>query len=302
MTFEQIEVALRGLHRIGMRELSLDGGEPLTHPRVADVVNLLADLGVVTRMNTNGILVPKRRDVVRKLSKVKISLDGPEEIHDRVRGRRAFTRAVDGANAARALGVPVELTCVVGTHNEHAIDELMSVVSALGFSIVFQPARDSLFVGTTDGPGRALKLDAPNLRRAFDRIESHKLRGAPVANSWASLRHFRGFPTDKEIPCAAGFINATLDPRGNLHHCGQAPREVAHNVVLLGVDEAFRRLSRVGCGQCWCARVVEENYAWGGRFAMFLPPRDASRESVTGVTSSGSSARRLPLLQRTETK
>ena len=82
MTFEQIETALRGLHRIGMHEISLDGGEPLTHPRVLDVVELLAELGVVTRMNTNGILVPKRRDVIRRLSKVKISLDGPEEIHD----------------------------------------------------------------------------------------------------------------------------------------------------------------------------------------------------------------------------
>ncbi|HET9959851.1 MAG TPA: hypothetical protein VFQ61_35410, partial [Polyangiaceae bacterium] len=61
------------------------------------------------------------------------------------------------------------------------------------------------------------------------------------------------------------------DPSGNLYHCAQVNRGVRHNVVELGVEEAFRRLEREGCSQCWCARVVEENYAWGGRFDLSLP-------------------------------
>ncbi|HVU00781.1 MAG TPA: radical SAM protein [Polyangiaceae bacterium] len=275
MTFEQIVRALDELHSIGMKELSLDGGEPLTHPRVGDVVDHLVGLGVVVRMNTNGILVRKKKDVVRKLAKVKISLDGPPDVHDRVRGERAFARAVDGANAARELSVPVELTCVVGVHNAARIDEIVELATVLGFPIVFQPARDSLFVGTVRGPGRKLRLEREALGRAFDRVEHHKRAGANVLNGWASLRHFRAFPGDRELPCAAGFINATLDPRGNLFHCGQVARTDGHNVVLLGAEEAFRRLTRVGCGQCWCARVVEENYAWGGRFDLALPPARA---------------------------
>ena len=48
-------------------------------------------------------------------------------------------------------------------------------------------------------------------------------------------------------------------------------RDRSNNVVRLGAEEAFRRLSRQPCAQCWCARVVEENYAWGGRFEQSLP-------------------------------
>lgn len=271
MTFEQIIQALEGLQRIGMREISLDGGEPLAHKRIDDVAGWLFERGIVVRCNTNGILVRKKKHLVSRFAKVKISLDGPPAIHDAARGERAFERAVEGAKIARDLGVPAEFTCVVGKHNSHAIDELVGIVQGIGFSIIFQPARDSLFIGQ-EGPGREFRLDHENTRAAFARVEHHKRAGAPVLNGWASLRHFRNFPEETPIPCAAGRINVTLDPEGNLYHCGQIGRaDKSNNVVKVGVEEAFRRMNRDGCGQCWCARVVEENYAWGGRFDKWLP-------------------------------
>jgi len=282
MTLAQILIALEGLRRVGMREISLDGGEPLAHKHVAAIVDWLVERDIVVRMNTNGILVRRKAYVVRKLAKVKISLDGPPLVHDAVRGVRAFERAIDGAKAARELGVPVEFTCVVGRHNAHAIDELIALVSELGFSIIFQPARDSLFLDDTTGPGSQFRLDGKAIQQAFGRIAAHKHDGAPVLNGWASLRHFQGFPEERELPCAAGWINATLDPEGNLYHCGQVSRrDKSNNVVELGVETAFARLTRQGCSQCWCARVVEENYAWGGRFDMALPMRPAPAEPAT---------------------
>jgi MoaA/NifB/PqqE/SkfB family radical SAM enzyme len=211
---------------------------------------------------------------------VKISLDGPPAVHDAARGHRAFERAVDGARAAREFGVPTELTCVVGRHNQGAIDELIDIVTQLEMGIIFQPARESLFLGES-GPGRAFQLDASGIRATFARIEHHKRSGGPVLNGWASLRHFRGFPDDIAIPCAAGWINVTMDPEGVLYHCGQVNRsDKSNHVVRLGAEEAFRRLEREGCAQCWCARVVEENYAWGGRFDKSLPPRTGPAASA----------------------
>jgi MoaA/NifB/PqqE/SkfB family radical SAM enzyme len=271
MAFEEIIAALAGLKRIGMREISLDGGEPLAHKRVDDVAGWLFDNDIVVRCNTNGILVRRKAEIVKRFTKVKISLDGPPAIHDAARGERAFQRAVEGAKAAADLGVPVEFTCVVGRHNAHAIDELMTVVGETGFPIIFQPARESLFVGQ-DGPGRDFQLDHEGIQKAFCRVEHYKRSGGPVLNGWSSLRHFRNFPNDAALPCAAGHINVTMDPEGNLYHCGQINRDdKSNNVVRLGVEEAFRRLRREGCAQCWCARVVEENYAWGGRVDKWIP-------------------------------
>lgn len=278
MSLSEILDALDGLRSIGMQEISLDGGEPLAHRHVGAVVEWLHAHHVIVRMNTNGVLVRRRAAVVKHLSKVKISLDGPASLHDAVRGPRAFERALDGAAAARELGVSVELTSVVGRHNAHAIDEIVAIAAWQNLPIIFQPARDSLFVGHV-GPGSSFRLEHGDITAAFARVEEHKRRGAPVLNGWASLRHFRNFPNDTALPCAAGHINATMDPEGNLYHCGQfGRRSGGHSVVELGAAEAFRRLTRTGCSQCWCARVVEENYAWGGRvdYALPLPPREAA--------------------------
>jgi MoaA/NifB/PqqE/SkfB family radical SAM enzyme len=274
MSREQILVALAELVALGMRRISLDGGEPLTHPDADEIVDFLVRREVEVFMNTNGILVPRRMRTVSRLSKVKISLDGPALAHDAMRGPGSFEKAVRGADAARAAGVAVELTCVLGAHNADFVDELLDWVEAHGFRIVFQPARSSLFLDE-GRDGTSFVLEPERLRAALSRVEARKRHSLAVANRWSSLRHFRSFPDDAPIPCAAGWINATLDPEGNLYHCGQVSRRgPAHNVVALGVKKAFERLERRGCSQCWCARVVEENWAWGGRLDRMLPPRE----------------------------
>jgi hypothetical protein len=64
-----------------------------------------------------------------------------------------------------------------------------------------------------------------------------------------------------------------MDPDGVLFPCGELDRsDRSHSVVALGVAEAFGRLTRRGCGECWCARLVEENYRWGVRIDKMIPP------------------------------
>jgi MoaA/NifB/PqqE/SkfB family radical SAM enzyme len=292
MTREQILTALAELHEIGMRHVSLDGGEPLTHRHIDEVVAFLVQRRVRVYMNSNGILVPKKLASVRLLGKLKISLDGLEREHDRMRGAGAFKKAIDGARAARDAGVPVELTCVVGRHNADGIPELLDFAEKSEFRVVFQPARPSLFQGAQRDDS-AWALEPETLRRVFSQLEAAKRRGSrAVANRWASLFHFRKFPADADLPCAAGWINATLDPEGYLYHCGQFGRDDrSHNVVVLGARAAFEGLTRRGCRQCWCARVVEENYAWGGHLHRMLPPSPARPSEPPPAAQ-----RRLPIV------
>ena len=269
MSLGEILEALAGLRRLGMCAVSLDGGEPLIHEDIDAVVRWLSERGVLLRINTNGVLIGRHTETIRHMSKVKISLDGPPSVHDAVRGQGSFWRAVRGAQIARELGCNVEFTCVVGPHNVDRVDDLLGIAQRLGAPVVFQPLRWSLI----DGPRTLPAECGSRVRQAFLRLEELKRAGAPVGNRWSSLKHFRRWPDDEPLPCAAGWINATLDPEGNLFACAQTDRSgVKNNVIELGAEEAFRRLCRAGCRQCWCARVVEENYAWGCRADAFLPP------------------------------
>lgn len=158
------------------------------------------------------------------------------------------------------------------SHNAHAIEALIDIASAVSIPVVFQPALNSLFLGA-DRDGSSWQLDVQSIRAAFARIEQIKRRSNAVGNGWSSLRHFRRFPEDTRPPCAAGWVQATMDPEGVLFSCPQLNRsDRSNSVTRLGAATAFANLSRTGCGQCWCARLVEGNYAWGMRVDRMLPP------------------------------
>src|SRR5262249_52342957 len=144
---------------LGTRSVSLDGGEPLAHPHVAEIVQFLTGRGIEVSMHSNGILVPRKIDTIRKLRKLKISLDGPMERHDAMRGAGSFRSATAGAGAAREAGVKVEFTCSVGRHNADALEELLDIAEGLGSSIIFQPVRNSLFVYNQQRDGSAWELE-----------------------------------------------------------------------------------------------------------------------------------------------
>lgn len=173
----------------------------------------------------------------------------------------------------------------------------MELADRLGIGVVFQ--RDSLF---REGSARSwsthgnYRLTNAELRHALARVEHYKRIGSKVANRWSSLRHFRSFPENTPIPCAAGWINLTMDHEGTLFHCGQInPDDRLCNVVALGVKAALTRLTRRGCDQCWCARVVEENYAWGGHFDMLVPLREPA--TTLGAAQAAKPLRHLDVLQ-----
>src|SRR5438045_1584874 len=59
---EQFDRALSILHRRGIRYLSFFGGEPLLHPRIADMIATAVARGMGTALITNGWLLPSRLD------------------------------------------------------------------------------------------------------------------------------------------------------------------------------------------------------------------------------------------------
>jgi MoaA/NifB/PqqE/SkfB family radical SAM enzyme len=79
--------------------ITLFGGEPLLHPDWSEVVKLVKGAGLRCNMISNGILLKKRAEeaVQAGLDEIIFSLDGPSEVHDRIRGGKGvFRRALEG--------------------------------------------------------------------------------------------------------------------------------------------------------------------------------------------------------------
>jgi len=126
----------------------LYGGEALLNWSVAEWVLEYIEqqkaLGVLpahtgVTLNTNGILLtPRRAAILAKHNvNVAISVDGPKEVHDKMRvdrkQRGTFDRVMRGFNAARAAGCNLSVCCTIDDHNLEILPEITTwIVEELG--------------------------------------------------------------------------------------------------------------------------------------------------------------------------
>ncbi len=83
----------------------LFGGEPLLYPRVGDVLELIHRSGCGVDIPTNGLLLEEQAEMLVETEprRLWISLDGPQAINDRQRGRDVYRRVIAGI--ARLLNI-----------------------------------------------------------------------------------------------------------------------------------------------------------------------------------------------------
>ena len=69
------------------------GGEPLFSPFFDELALNLYDMGFTLEMITNGTMLDEHIDIIKKcISKVYVSIDGLEELHDSIRGKGVFEK------------------------------------------------------------------------------------------------------------------------------------------------------------------------------------------------------------------
>jgi radical SAM protein with 4Fe4S-binding SPASM domain len=122
--------------------ITLFGGEPLLHPQWTEVVGLIKGTGLRCNMITNGILLKKRAEeaVQLGLDEIIFSLDGPAEVHDRIRGGKGvFRRALEGfqhlARVKRKHGRNkplVNINTVIWEENQHMLHAIVRQASRFG--------------------------------------------------------------------------------------------------------------------------------------------------------------------------
>ncbi len=129
--------------------LTITGGEPLLVDFVPDLVRLAAAKGFRVNLGTNGTQLADVADdlVGSGLQDLSVSLDGPREVHDRIRGMPGvFDRVRDGIrnviDAKRRAGsaLPyVRLNCTLTKANQEVLPDVVALAEEWGVdSLSFQ--------------------------------------------------------------------------------------------------------------------------------------------------------------------
>jgi SynChlorMet cassette radical SAM/SPASM protein ScmF len=133
-TFEQIVAQAMDM---GVSGVKLTGGEPLLHPGIFRMLDIIRDnrLGLV--LETNAVLCTPR--FAAKLAecpgaKVAVSLDGSEaETHDWIRDTKGcFRLAVKGIEELVKVGIRPQVIATVFRRNLHQLESIVRLAEALG--------------------------------------------------------------------------------------------------------------------------------------------------------------------------
>ncbi len=265
---------LSRLVQAGMRVAVLSGGEPLTREDLPALLDPLRGAGVFVAVNTNGALLPRRIDVMDRLDLAKISFDGPEDVHDALRGKGSHAAAMRGVEAARRRCLPVKLNCTLTRHNVARVEEILTFCREQDLAIKFQPVSGAHAAGDD---AAHLAPERPSYLRALDAIRRDKARsGSPVVNSHAALRHQATWPHGAPISCAAGRVYGRVDLQGRLYPCTMRQFEGPF-VELAGrpIHEAMAEVAVAGCAACWCSSTMELNLLLDGNLGAALAERNA---------------------------
>jgi len=150
--------------------VTLFGGEPLMNPCIVDMIKCIKRAGLRCNMITNGTLIGKwSEELVRSgIDELIVSLDGPGEVHDRMRGKQGtFDRLVGGLealnNAKRKLKSRkpvVNINTTIWEDNAPHLHELMPLAGRLGARTV--TFHHPIFIGEND-----MKLHTEMMDRLF---------------------------------------------------------------------------------------------------------------------------------------
>ncbi len=260
-----------------LRWVNLTGGEPFLRddiPEIAAAVHAaLPKLAVLdfptTGQRTDAILAGCREIATLGIPRVfvSISIEGPSELHDTLRGRPgAFENAMRTYAGLRAMpGIRPYLGMTLSSRNAHAVGETLAAVRARGLAVGYRDLHLNVYTesghyyANVGGAPQAPEGLEETLRQALraregswdpaDVIESVYLRQLPV-----HLRTGRS-----PVPCKSLRAGFFVNVQGDLFPCTVWDRRLGNVFetplpTLLAshaADEARRIIAKDACPGCW---------------------------------------------------
>jgi radical SAM protein with 4Fe4S-binding SPASM domain len=205
--------------------MNITGGEPFLRKDFLKILQEICRHNFDISILTNGTLIDKEK--ARMLADlpvkgVQVSLEGPEAIHEAIRGRYSFSSAVRGIELLRDAGTKITINVTLSDMNTDYCEDMVALASDLGVS------RLGFSRLVPSGRGLALltrMLTKERLKKIYETIFSLKtpgleiVTGDPIASQ---LSEEMPENTDSSFPeggCAAGVSGLTLLPDGTITPC-----------------------------------------------------------------------------------
>jgi len=204
---------------------NVTGGEPFLRKDLPEVLRQIKKRNYGVYLLTNGTLIDRERAGMLAdlpVMGVQVSLEGPEEIHEKIRGKRSFFSAVKGIECLRDAGIKVTINVTLSEINADYLNDMVTVatdlgVSRLGFSRLVPYGRGFNLLGNLLGKER--------IREIYEKILALNKSGVEIVTGDPIASQMDGEISDDVdglFPiggCAAAVSGLTLLPDGTITPC-----------------------------------------------------------------------------------
>ena len=253
-----------------LKDVNITGGEPFLRDDLPDVIGVIKKScpGARLVISTNGFLPERIKAFVPEILKtdpdtaLRISIDGPEETHDSIRGiPGGFKKALDSLEIAKSLGLKdLGIAMTVMEANVKELPMVYCLANSMGVEFSVTVATGSeLYFG--EGKEALRPKDADLLADVMLAVIRSEY------TSWQPKRWFRGWFAKRlleylqngrrPIPCDAGRGFFYLDSEANVFAChilstplGNMIKQPWQELWSSAQAEQVRKDIR-GCEKCW---------------------------------------------------
>lgn len=260
LSTEEVFSLLKELKKMGTKTISFSGGEPSLREDLGKIIDYCKNLNISPSMNSRGALFEKKIRELKNLDQIKVSIDGPEEIHDFIaRKKGAYQQSIRTVEIALAHGMQVILTTTITKFNLDHLEFVLELAERYNILAAFQPVK-RLARGVEDMAD--LYPEVEKYKKVIERLILLKKKGNKhMRNSLIGLRHIWHWPNyNGRLPCAAGKIFCIIETNGDLYPCDRIRYPVKlPNCRELGFERAFAMLPPVDCDGCGFCGTLELN-------------------------------------------
>ncbi len=223
------------LKRLRVVFVTLNGGEPLLHPKIVELTKYVKDNGMIPMINSNGWLL--KSEIIQRLNAaglfgIQLSCDGLEDNEVTRKSMRRLRPKLEMLKAEAEFKVRVN--CVLGAGNPQDVVEVAKIVMNYDFDFQCSLVRDA--------GGSALLLDLET-QKAYMEIRKMKGRLPAILNDSFQLPLVKG--NDVNWKCRSGARYFHLDAEGLVHYCQPrtgAPNKRIEDYTVEDVIESFYKV------------------------------------------------------------
>jgi SynChlorMet cassette radical SAM/SPASM protein ScmE len=253
---------LKEMGDLGVRRVTLAGGEPFVRADLFDIIDGIVDNKMRYRLLTNGTLITEKVIAAfsagkrsLRMDSVQVSIDGScAEIHDKSRPPASFDRAIRGLRLLKEAGLPATVRV---TLNHHNIDDLENITRLLlddiGLSGFSTNGTEEMGTAKCDGENIMLskedKLRAMKILTALNEQYNGRISAAagPLVEAKTVkdlkdriARGETGIPGRGKLNCCGGvFSKMAVLHDGTMVPCNMLPKLIMGVIGMHPLKEAW---------------------------------------------------------------